>query len=170
MWNFKGYLWNSTQNILPIHWKIRFLYDIEILRALRFKSSYAFLKRPPANTKFKSVYFSIEWNIYFCKIGVRFTPRGSVTQTIPNLANEEIKIWLHVESVPENSYRKVTVLKYFSRNFINSPTMWSWWQLSTLHWTWSLLQNSWATFHLLKIMSTVGLRSIWWILKITMES
>ena len=47
MWNFKGTLWNSTQNILPIHWKVRFLYNIEILRALRFKSSYAFLKRPP---------------------------------------------------------------------------------------------------------------------------
>ena len=41
MWNFKGTLWNSTQNILPIHWKIWLLYNIEILRALRFKSSYA---------------------------------------------------------------------------------------------------------------------------------
>ena len=47
MWNFKGTLWNSTQNILPIHWKIELLYNIEILRALRFKSSYVFLKRPP---------------------------------------------------------------------------------------------------------------------------
>ena len=48
MWNFKGYLWNSIQNILPIHWKVWFLYKIEILRALiRLKSSYAFLKRPP---------------------------------------------------------------------------------------------------------------------------
>ena len=36
------------QNILPIHWKIWLLYNIEILRALRFKSSYAFLKRPLA--------------------------------------------------------------------------------------------------------------------------
>ena len=41
------HLWNSTQNILPIHWKIWFLFNTEILRALRFKSSYAFLKRPP---------------------------------------------------------------------------------------------------------------------------
>ena len=47
MWNFKGYLWNSIQNILPIHWKINLLWNIEILRALRVKSSYAFLKRPP---------------------------------------------------------------------------------------------------------------------------
>ena len=45
MWNFKGTLWNSTQNILPIYWKVWFLYNIEILRALRFKSSYAFLIR-----------------------------------------------------------------------------------------------------------------------------
>ena len=36
VWNFKGYLWNSTQDILPIHWKMQFLYNVEILRALRF--------------------------------------------------------------------------------------------------------------------------------------
>ena len=24
MWNFKGSLWNSTQNILPIHWQISY--------------------------------------------------------------------------------------------------------------------------------------------------
>ena len=50
VWNFKGNLWNSTQNILPIHWKIWFLYNIEILRAFRFKSSYTFLKRTNAPT------------------------------------------------------------------------------------------------------------------------
>ena len=38
-WNFKGYLWNSTQNILPIHWKLWMLFTGENLRALRFKSS-----------------------------------------------------------------------------------------------------------------------------------
>ena len=42
-----GYLWNSTQNILSIYWKIWFLYNVEILRALRFKSSYSSLKCPP---------------------------------------------------------------------------------------------------------------------------
>ena len=47
MRNFKRNLWNSTQNILPIHWKIWFLYNIEILWAIRFKSSYAFFKTPP---------------------------------------------------------------------------------------------------------------------------
>ena len=48
VWNFKGYLWNSTQNIVPIHWKVRFLYNVENVRALIFKSSCAFLKRHPA--------------------------------------------------------------------------------------------------------------------------
>ena len=43
MWNFKGTLWNSTQNILPIHWKMWFLYNIYILRSLGFESSYTFL-------------------------------------------------------------------------------------------------------------------------------
>ena len=43
VWNFKGTLWNSTQNILPIHWTIWFLCNCEILRALRFKSSWVFL-------------------------------------------------------------------------------------------------------------------------------
>ena len=33
-------------NILPINWKIWFSYNIEISRALRFKSSYASMKRP----------------------------------------------------------------------------------------------------------------------------
>ena len=42
VWNFKGYLWNSTQNISPIHWKMRFLYSFENLRALIFTSSNVF--------------------------------------------------------------------------------------------------------------------------------
>ena len=46
MWNFKGYLWNSTQNIIPIHWKIQFVYNFEILGDFRFKSSCAFFKWP----------------------------------------------------------------------------------------------------------------------------
>ena len=51
MWNFKGTLWNSTQNILPIHWKKLFLYNIEILNTLTFKSSYAFLNPPPVHCR-----------------------------------------------------------------------------------------------------------------------
>ena len=49
MWNVKGELWNSTENILPIHCKMRFLCNIEILRAFGFKSSKVFLKRPPVH-------------------------------------------------------------------------------------------------------------------------
>ena len=39
VWNFKGSTWNSTQNIMPIHWEICILFTGESLRALRFKSS-----------------------------------------------------------------------------------------------------------------------------------
>ena len=42
-----GNLWNSTQNILPMHWKMQILFTGENLRALRFKSSYVVLKCPP---------------------------------------------------------------------------------------------------------------------------
>ena len=45
VWNFKGYLWNSTRNVLPIHWKMQILSTGENLRALRFKNSKVFLKR-----------------------------------------------------------------------------------------------------------------------------
>ena len=39
-------LWNSTQNVSPIHWRIRFLYHVEYLRTLRFMSSKLFFKSP----------------------------------------------------------------------------------------------------------------------------
>ena len=39
---------NSTQNVLPIHWKMCLLRS-EKLRPLRFTSSHAFLKRPPGH-------------------------------------------------------------------------------------------------------------------------
>ena len=62
MWNFKCTLWNSTQNNLPIHWKTSFLYKIEILRALRFESSYTFLKHPPGNDMSPVLYHDSTWN------------------------------------------------------------------------------------------------------------
>ena len=43
VWNFKGSLWNSTQNIFSTHWKMCILSINEMLRALGFKSSEAFL-------------------------------------------------------------------------------------------------------------------------------
>ena len=46
VWNFKGTLWNSTQNLLPIHWKMCTSFAGENLRAVRFKSSEVFLKWP----------------------------------------------------------------------------------------------------------------------------
>ena len=55
VWNFKGTLLNSTHNILPIQWKIWFLYNTEPLRALRFKSSNAFFAPPPPRTPWQMV-------------------------------------------------------------------------------------------------------------------
>ena len=51
---FQKYLWNSTQNILPIRWKMWILFTTENLRALRFKSSKVFLKRPPGGIDARS--------------------------------------------------------------------------------------------------------------------
>ena len=44
---FQRYIWNSIQNIIPIYWKICFIHNVKMLRALRFKSSYVFLTPPP---------------------------------------------------------------------------------------------------------------------------
>ena len=44
--NFKGTLWNSTQNILPIGWKMCILLGIQNLRVPRFTSFQAFLNAP----------------------------------------------------------------------------------------------------------------------------
>ena len=67
VWNFQGTFWNSTQNILPIHWEIWFLYTIEILRALRFKRSYAFLNAPPHVLKHSpGVSFDYQYSNYLC--------------------------------------------------------------------------------------------------------
>ena len=43
-WNFKATLWNTTQNILPIHWQLCISFTVENLRALRLKSSWGILK------------------------------------------------------------------------------------------------------------------------------
>ena len=42
-----GTLWNSTQNILTIHWQICILFTGQNFRALRFKNSSLFLKWTP---------------------------------------------------------------------------------------------------------------------------
>ena len=42
VWNFKGYLWNSTQNSLPIHKKISFFLKCWKFKSPRFRSLYEF--------------------------------------------------------------------------------------------------------------------------------
>ena len=61
VWNFKGTLWNSTQNTLPIHGKIWCSYNIEIFRALGFKSSYESLN-PPITQLFAG-FTSFNWGL-----------------------------------------------------------------------------------------------------------
>ena len=46
VWNFKGYIWNATQNIWPIHLKVCNVLRSEIFRAPRFMSLLAFLMLP----------------------------------------------------------------------------------------------------------------------------
>ena len=70
MWNFKGTLCNSPQNILPILWKTWFLYNIEISRALRFKSSYVSLKWPPELMECQLCIASINTDFYQQQIRV----------------------------------------------------------------------------------------------------
>ena len=96
MWNFKGTLWNSTQNSLPIHWKMWFLYNIAIIRALRFKSSYAFLKRPPGN------YLSMAWS-----------------KLIPFRKHDDVIKWKHFQ-------RHWPFVREIHRSPVNSPHKGQW--------------------------------------------
>ena len=86
--------WNSTQNILPMHWKIWFLYNFEILRALRFKSSYAFLKRPPGR--------HLSWNYWYSHF----------------VTNVWKQLWLRVKDRAHLSTFKIFIFDKFSCFFV----------------------------------------------------
>ena len=60
MWSFKGTLWNSTQNSLPIHWKMLFfLYNTEFLE-LRYHNHFCMWYPPrPCSLCNKSPYIVI---------------------------------------------------------------------------------------------------------------
>ena len=60
MWNFKRYLSSSSQNILPIHWKVCILFTGDNLRALRLKTSQVFLKCPLVCTRMFSNWITID--------------------------------------------------------------------------------------------------------------
>ena len=117
MWNYKGTLWNSTQNILPIHWKIGFLHNIEILSALRFKSSYAFLKRPPAPHTYTEQRYGCSpgWitGIILCMRQANERRRYIITSSLIGWAHTQSDRWdyvmvtnycepLHIHCVPYN--------------------------------------------------------------------
>ena len=71
VWNFKGNLWNSKQNILPIHWKIRFLYSVEILTALRFRRWYMFWNTPRASN-FTSRGYGYSYHIFIFLVQFKY--------------------------------------------------------------------------------------------------
>ena len=113
----KIFLWNSAQNIFPIHWKIWFLYNTEILKALRFKSSYAFLKRSPGHRCciLRSLVTFCTWNmertfshpslIFLTHSGPEHRQHGQAYphDTIPKL-HVSIRLQLHgFPSVPATS-------------------------------------------------------------------
>ena len=107
MWNFKGNLWNSTQNILHIRWKRSFLYNIiQILRALIFKSSYAFLKRP---------LFSETCYIYKCLYRLEKFRINNVTKKYNQYAGD---VNIFVVKHPTDRF----VCRLFSTNPITEPT------------------------------------------------
>ena len=79
MRNLKGQLWNCTQYIVPIYWKIRFSRSVEILKAFRFKSLYAFLKRPQHTDikhglDFYKIYLTIGWKSCFDFLEIQLKP------------------------------------------------------------------------------------------------
>ena len=86
MRNFKGTLWNSTQNILPIHWKIWFLYNIQILSVLRFKSSYVFLN-PPMSI------LSIFFRVVSLALGQSYDCPSARNATLKNICKQIT--WIH---------------------------------------------------------------------------
>ena len=47
MWNVNGYLWSSTQNILPIHWKIQFINNVENLKSSQIYEFLCIFEMPP---------------------------------------------------------------------------------------------------------------------------
>ena len=79
VWNFKGTLWNSTQNILPKHWKISILFGGGKLRALSALKAHLYFWNRPHNRShphlgiisqrfiylLKSINISVHYHTYF---------------------------------------------------------------------------------------------------------
>ena len=135
MWNFKGTLWNSTQNNLPIHWKIWFLCNTEILRTLRFKSSYAFLKRPPVHIQSATcsmralsmtlaiiLHESHMSNSYMSWVGMIFTCKGRNVTTL-SISMCSCKIFRD-NKIDTHCYGMVLSFSDQYSNFHNEDSIW----------------------------------------------
>ena len=93
--NFKGGLCNSTQNILLMHWIIRILYKVDILRALGFGSSYVF---------FLNATLSLSFDI--CRITNKSNGKFSRLCQIIGVSSP---MW----DVSDLSYQQIRVMKNF---------------------------------------------------------
>ena len=107
VWNFKGYLWNSTQNILPIHWKMWILFTSENLRALN-------TLRPRQNGRhfpddiFKCIFlFENIW--IWIKISLKFVPKVRISN-IPALLR--IMAWHRIGDKPLSELVMVNLLTH----------------------------------------------------------
>ena len=81
-WNFKGTLWNSTQNILPIHWKIFWEYVVHDSKNPHRLQEINSL-RPRQNDRyfpddiFKWIF--LNENVWISiNISLKFVPRGPI--------------------------------------------------------------------------------------------
>ena len=96
VWNFKGTLWNSTQNILPIHWEMYSLLRREDLRAPRFTSPQSFLTLPPLG-----LVSTNEKRCYICNI---FSHWQRVCLAIDRKRALQSKFWANQRRL----YKKIT--------------------------------------------------------------
>ena len=84
-WNFRWYLWNSTQNILPIHGRMHFSYNVEIT-ILKFMLTISNLASDWLATQVPRAF----WHTYFidkyqpCKQGWYFRPWINQTWQMPS--------------------------------------------------------------------------------------
>ena len=142
VWNFKGNIWNSTQTILPICWKIWFWYKIEILWALRCESSNMFLKRPLSKWSKQSIGRPIS---RFCNYKAN-----------PSVTKKRMDCW-----PPGTGCNMITIHECDSNNIIISDS--AWWLLMAWR-LFGICKNLDDVNHYVKLVvsSVMSCYRIWW--------
>ena len=124
MWNFKGYLWNSTQNILPIHWKLWILFTGENLRALRFKSLQVFLKRPPCVHSHRKNFTMnaqiIKYQMYLKKVYIHYVIMSAMASQITSLTIVYSTVYSGADQRKHQSSTSLAFVSGIHRWLVNS--------------------------------------------------